>query len=112
MPDAVNRFCDRDWMLHYTQHAKREFIADKLGVTNTAPRFIHFSRGHAVEATLDENNAVVKLVVRVGYDKFRDLVLVLCGFSFEISSRFVKTVWTNRVSDGHSTLNRNVYATR
>ncbi len=47
--------------------------------------------------------AIVKLVVRLPYDKTRDIVLALNP------NGFVRTLWTNDTTDSHKTLDKSRY---
>lgn len=92
-------------MLIYTQHAKNAALNDRYGVINL-PKYVNTSDAEIIEAEI-EGQLVLKLVYRVSYNKDLDLVLAV----IPVDDKFlVKTVWLNRRTDKHKTLNRRVYA--
>ena len=54
------------------------------------------------EVEVDNNNKVVKMVVRVSYDRYRDISIV-------IRDGFIVTCWLNKNTDLHISLGENKY---
>jgi hypothetical protein len=106
MPEWIrDQFIGQRVSLSYTRHAQLECIDDNL----LQPPFSLFITD-VVEAEWDSNHGrVSKITVRHRYDAERDMVLVLVDFND--GAAIVKTCWSNKRSDNHSTLDRKKYAT-
>lgn len=85
----------------YGSHSRSEAASDRYGRVNL-PTFINWANCNIIEVYA-EGQKVVKLLVRMKYDCKRDLCLVIG------SDGFVRTVWTNLVTDNHRTLVRSRY---
>ncbi len=90
--------------LSYTRHAQQAADNDRYGRINL-PALLYTDEAALIEAEIDSDGALVKAVWRVRYDNDLDLVLVVIP-----ASATVKTVWTNRHNDRHSTLDKSRYA--
>jgi hypothetical protein len=88
--------------LKYTNHAKRAASNDRYGKINL-PKTIDTNGAKCIEAEVT-NGVASKLVYRVGYDEDLDIVMVL-------RSNLVITVWFNKKSDKHKTLDASKYDT-
>jgi len=88
--------------LSYSFHAKSAANSDIYGLMEL-PETLDVTTGTPVEIEV-ENGIVVKSVYRAGYDDELDMVIVLK------SNGFVKTVWFNKKSDKHNTLDHSKYA--
>lgn len=88
--------------LNYSRHAKMAAEDDRYGIMEL-PETLDVTNGTPVEIEVQGGN-VTKAVYRAGYDDELDMVIVLqpCGF--------VRTVWFNKKSDRHNTLDRSKYA--
>lgn len=84
--------------LRYGAHAQQEALKD--GVEDLPYELPSWYRVVEVEVV---DGKVSKWVVRTALDQDRDLVLVV------VADGFVKTVWTNRADDNHTTLRRSRY---
>lgn len=84
--------------LSYGYHAP-ERAAEK-GIA-TLPQSV--PAGYQLIEVESSRGRAVKWVVRFAYDNVEDLVMVI------VPSGFVKTIWKNRRSDRHSTLQRSLY---
>lgn len=90
--------------LVYGQHAKQSCLNDRYG-TITPPPAIDLSNGQVFEAEVTDGK-LVKFAVRMSYDATRDIsIVVACSRDY-----FVKTLWLNKKSDKHRTLDKNKYA--
>lgn len=92
-------------MLIYTKHAKNAALNDRYGVINL-PKYVDTKNAQIIEAEV-AGKIVTKLVYRVSYSKDLDLSIAV----IPVDDKFlVKTVWLNKRTDIHKTLNRSVYA--
>lgn len=95
-----------DFDMEYSQHARQESDRDRYGKIPLYPAVL-FEVGDVVEIEV-RNNLPVKAVLRVPLNDRDDLVFVL---SVPVEKKvFVRTVWRNRASDGHKTLDVSKYA--
>lgn len=105
-----------DVLLKYTAHARRAARTDRYGMIDIESMdVLDLDEVEVVEIGVD-NGAVVKYVVRGGYDNEHDIVLVLVAMmepsrTWGTKRAVVKTVWLNKKSDTHRTLDRKRYAT-
>lgn len=90
--------------LKYSSHAMQQSKSDRYGVINL-PESIDFDKAYIFEIEVDSSNKVIKAVCRVEYDDDKDLILVIIP-----DQKMVKTVWFNKKSDAHRTLNASKYA--
>ena len=96
------KLADRETILQYSTHAKREALNDKFGVC-TFPKTVNFAKVQVVEVEVLDNH-ITKFVIRGSMDSSRDLLLVVNP------DGFVRTMWINLKSDNHRTLNVNNYS--
>lgn len=92
LPDLTHEVGVR--RLSYSSHAKDKARMRKIYL----PRILSVTLDNIIEYDSD----VDKIVVRVGYDEYRDIVLVIKG-------NLVITVWTNNKNDNHYTLDGSRY---
>jgi hypothetical protein len=93
--------------MKYTHHANQQ--ADKRDIL--LPRTVSITAGSIVEAVVDDDLIIYKLVVRLtSYSRHKDLVMVIVP-NFQKRSGIVKTVWINRKLDTHKTLDLSQYDT-
>lgn len=91
--------------LSWTKHAQRSLTNDRYGMI---PKFDHIdlSTKRVVEVGL-EGRKVRKVVVRGDLDGINDIIYVLIPNGHQ--PWVVKTVWINRKTDSHKTLDRSRY---
>lgn len=112
--EALNPFfAGRTFRLDYTRHAKHAAISDRYGPLTKAPLSLTINPGEVFEAQV-ESGRVVKFAVRLtaGFSAASpdvDLVLVLMPTGGLFLT--VKTLWLNKRTDKHVTLDRNKYTT-
>lgn len=93
--------------LRYSYHAQEEARGDRYGdLSRYLTPYRDFDYAEIVEVELDEEGQIAKRVVR--FDITEDLVLVLAVKA----DGYVKTVWCNRFTDSHGTLDRRKYVQR
>lgn len=89
--------------LTYSRHAIMAAQTDRYMLNGIKLKsYISFSFKDVVEAEII-NNKIAKLVVRLSYDLNYDITYVL------LPGGKVKTVWLNKKTDQHKTLNVNNY---
>lgn len=90
--------------LKYGPHALLAAAEDRYGdLTRYLSPYMDFDRAEIVEVELGEDGQILKRVAR--FQVSEDLVLVVVV----AANGFVRTVWGNKASDTHSTLNHNRY---
>ena len=87
--------------LTYSKHAIRASYDDRYGMMNL-PSLLDIKFAKIIEIEV-ENGRVVKSVYRSKYDKVLDIIIVV---NYD---GFVRTVWFNKVSDRHQTLDVGKY---
>ena len=85
----------------FTKHAILACVNDRYGVIHP-PKSISLTEKDIVEIEV-ENGHVDKVVARIPYDDFSDLIMVFIP-EIGIGEGIVKTVWKNDKNDKHSTL--------
>lgn len=102
--------------LHYGRHAEDQAAFDLLGRVKRLPTHYRVVRDEIFEVEVTDNK-VTKLGVRLT-DGFTiangrvdcDLILILTSCRNDPRAFFVKTVWLNKKSDRHRTLNPSRYS--
>lgn len=101
--------------LRYSRHAIDAASSDRYGSIQLEPKIFVGSANQVVEVTIGRNGLPEKAVVRLASSAVGlDIILVLMvpqwrgPDSAEIEC-FVKTVWFNRSTDKHRTLDRSRY---
>lgn len=108
MPKTIlNGIRDRIQLRH-TRHAQRAARSDRYTKHIVLPDTIKVSDYEVIEAE-KTGNKTTKLVLRGPYEHEEGLDIVLVVIP---DSGVLKTVWMNDSTDQHSTLRREVYATR
>lgn len=94
--------------LTYSAHAIAECTKDRNGTIRQF-KCLTFKRFRTVEVETDGGSGpVTKILVRGQYDERNDIVMALVP---QVDGTyFVKTVWLNRTTDTHKTLDRSKYA--
>lgn len=91
--------------LRYGPHAKKAAAEDRYGdLTRFCPNRITIQESDIVEVAV-ENGAVIKRVIRIQAPGSANLDLVLVVNA----DGFVRTVWGNKRTDQHRTLNRHKF---
>ena len=83
--------------LSYSYHAKNASYDDRYGQMNL-PNTLNVDGAKLIEIEV-EGNEVVKGVYRTSYNTDLDLIIVMIP-----QTSFVKTVWFNKTTDVHKTL--------
>ena len=83
--------------LSYSYHAKNASYDDRYGHMSL-PNTLNVDNAKLIEIEV-ENNEVVKGVYRTSYSDDLDLIIVMIP-----QTSFVKTVWFNKTTDTHTTL--------
>lgn len=89
--------------LQYSAHANEEALKDRYGEIRL-PHRIDVRKGTTIEIGVT-NKTVTKMVIRFSYDETLDIVLVIIP-----DRAFVKTVWFNKKTDTHKSLDHSKYA--
>lgn len=92
--------------LTYSKHALRAASTDRYG-TMRLPESVVIPRDYIVEVETEDNVEVDKIVFRVPYEYKEDLDLCIVVVQ---STQFVKTVWFNKITDTHTTLDKRKYS--
>ena len=101
LPIAASKFRIGNIPLVYSLHAMFEAKKDRYDVINL-PKMLDTNSATVIELEI-KNKRINKIVFRVNYSAVFDLVVVLS------SSMYVKTVWLNKKTDQHKTLNKTLY---
>jgi hypothetical protein len=107
LPEPVRTLKRVNLSYRISGHARKAAETDRYGVIEIAPN-ITFEGKDVVEAEV-KNGKVEKLVVRLPYDKERDVIYVVGIYP---DGKVLKTVWANLSNDLHSTLRRELYDTK
>lgn len=86
--------------LSYGSHARAEALSDKYGSIQLPQRL---SKAVPFEIEV-QNGTVVKIGVRMPHDELNDIIVI-----FQPKDGFVRTVWLNRKTDSHKTLDAGKY---
>lgn len=90
--------------LTYSRHAIIASQSDRYATRRIKLRDkLSFKADDVIELETDANGSLLKLVVRVSYNADLDIIYVLSR------GGFVKTVWLNKKTDLHETLNESKY---
>lgn len=93
--------------LKYSLHALEAAKSDRYGKMKLPERVV-IPRNYIVEVATDNNIDVNKIVFRIPYEYREDLDLCLVVIP---ETQFVKTVWFNKATDTHKTLDIEKYST-
>jgi hypothetical protein len=99
LPNIVRQDCDL--RINYTGHARSEAAKEKYG-NLVLPATLNPAKGELIEAEITARR-VTKMVLRYAYSPTLDICFVL-------RNETCVTVWANRTTDKHSTLNLGKYA--
>lgn len=92
--------------LIYSKHALQAANTDRYGEMKL-PYLVIIPRDYIVEVETEDNIKVDKIVFRVPYEYKEDLDLCLVVVP---DTHFVKTVWFNKITDTHTTLDKRKYS--
>ena len=90
-------------LLDYSPHALDAALDDRYGNIVNLPKSLDTSKAQVIEVEM-QGAKTTKVVYRIPYNEEYDLVMVLVP-----DRRFVKTVWLNKNSDLHNTLDVSKY---
>lgn len=88
--------------LTYTRHAILAANEDRYGAVNLLSTYT-FNPADIIELETDQAGNLIKILVRIKYDKTRDICMAI------LAGGRVKTLWLNLASDKHQTLDRTRY---
>lgn len=91
--------------LRYTKHA-RERQRDKYNNLKVLPTTVNILKDTVVEVHTDDNVKAKKLLIRINYDKKRDIVMAL--ELIDTGARVI-TFWLNYKKDQHLNLDKTKY---
>lgn len=91
--------------LSYSVHAREEAAFDRYGAISEPPRHFLPRVAKVIEVETDQTGRLVKVLARQPYDKRDDVV-----FAVNVLSKVVKTIWRNRRTDTHRTLDHSKYS--
>jgi hypothetical protein len=107
-PKEVEEYYGRTFNLTLSVHASRACHSDRYG--NIAPPLgASITPENLFEVEMI-GNEVTKLAIRRLYNKKIDISIVMMPLHDSPLCAFVKTIWLNRASDTHSTLDKSKYA--
>lgn len=89
--------------LTYSKHAQQESMLDAYGDIKL-PHVIDVRKGDLFEIGV-VGNTVTKMAIRIPYNDTLDISLVI-----NPADGFVRTVWANKKTDSHKSLNLSKYA--
>lgn len=90
------------YSLKYGNHARYESLRDRYGIIKL-PLYIDLRLVEIIEIETFDNTNIDKFVCRMSYNNDCDITVVFK------SDGFVKTVWLNKKTDIHKTLDRTRY---
>lgn len=93
--------------LRYTNHAKERMERDNYKLI-VIPSVVKLTTDNVIEAYTEDNINLKKILIRVSYDRNRDIVLVLQP-EFKKSGAKVITFWLNNKKDNHSSTDKTKY---
>lgn len=88
--------------IEYLFHAKKAAMNDRYGIIEL-PDTLNVAKSKIIEVEV-LNNRVTKMVFRTAYDNKFDIVVVM-----NLPDLSVRTIWLNKRSDKHRTLDRSKY---
>lgn len=91
------------FLLDYPPHALNAATDDRYGNIVNLPKSLDTSKAQVIEVEM-EGSKTTKVVYRIPYNDEYDLVMAVIP-----DRRFVKTVWLNKNSDLHNTLDTSKY---
>lgn len=91
------------FLLDYSNHALEAAQDDRYGNIINLPKSLDTSKAQVIEVEMS-GNKTTKVVYRIPYDEQHDLALVVIP-----DRRYVKTVWLNKNTDVHNTLDASKY---
>jgi len=94
-----------EFALQFSRHCKEE-CDDRYGKISL-PKTLNTRFAQPFEFEVNEFGTITKIVYKMHYDQFHNLVLVVVPGEW-----FVKTCWLNRKSDTHRTLDTKKYSRR
>jgi hypothetical protein len=104
LPPELDKYIGRIFKLTFSQHAKDECRNDRYGFI-IPPQEVLITKDNVIEVEMHYHN-IVKILVRMPYDSVNDISIAFIPSSH---GGFVKTLWLNRKTDVHRTLDRSKY---
>jgi hypothetical protein len=103
------RYQNKTISLSFSRHALQECMRDRYAADYIIPPAkIIFDSNTCFETELT-NNLLSKLAIRIKYNPYFDLTMVLIP---DDNRAMVKTVWLNDLRDTHKTLNASQYCSK
>lgn len=102
-PKSLNLLDLYNLNVQYSNHAKTASNDDRYGAIEVK-KSVSFSKQEIVEVETHDNKRASKIVVRIPYSSECDLVMAI-----QMDDTLVKTVWLNKKTDAHRTLDRTKY---
>lgn len=93
--------------LRYTNHAKERIERNNYKLI-VIPHFVKVTSDNIIEGYTTDTINLEKIIVRIPYDRNRDIVLVLQP-EFDKFKAKVITFWLNHKSDNHPSLDKTKY---
>ena len=92
--------------LAYSKHALQAARTDRYGIMRL-PESVIIPRNYIVEVESQDDVEADKIVFRIPYEYEEDLDLCIVVIT---DTQFVKTVWFNKLTDVHTTLDKSRYS--
>jgi hypothetical protein len=99
---------NRIFNLGYTNHARNRAKQRVKGAFAVLPTFVRLTNENLIEIHTDDNKFIKKAVVKLHYDKTRDIVLVL-DIKFPQKKAVVVTLYYNLKNHSFDTLDKTKY---
>ena len=87
----------------YSLHAKRSANDDRYGFIKL-PEVLKIEKHNIIEVETEDNITPTKIMLRVQYTNTLDLCLV-----YNVQDTLVRTVWLNKSTDRHASLDKSKY---
>jgi len=98
---------DNIFNLGYTTHAK-ERAKQRVNGLMLVPTFVRMTDANLIEVHTDDNKVIKKAVVKLHYDKKRDIILVM-EIQYERRKAVVITLYYNKKNHSFDTLDKTKY---
>lgn len=92
-----------EFNLTYGKHAQQEAQQDRYGEVKF-PTSLCLEKYSVIEVETDDNITPIKILVRISHCQYLDICI-----AFIPQTGIVKTVWLNKKTDKHLTLDRSKY---
>lgn len=98
---------NRMFHLEYTTHAKQR-AAERISGLMVLPTVVRLTDSNLIEIHSDDNRFIKKAIVRINYNKYKDLILVL-DIHFELFKAAVITLYYNNRNQSFESLDKTRY---